>query len=251
MNPACNSRRMLASTPPKQILIIDRDVATVEPLRQHLCGNGFSVGVITDGRAAIGAVNQRPPHLLIVEWSMPGYGARDLIEHLRASRKPHPMRLMILSMLADEQDVIEGLALGADDYVVKPFSLREITARVGAVLRPRPREPHTRQGATTVVASNDLVLDTSRNRVTAHGTSLDLRGVECRLLEFLMTHPGRAFNRHQLLVEVWGDRSDVDERTVDVNVQRLRKILDTPGLGSYIQTVRGFGYRFVSATSQP
>jgi two-component system phosphate regulon response regulator PhoB len=242
---------MATFAPQKQILIVDRDVAAVEPLRQHLSSSDCSVALISDGKAAIASVNERPPHLLIVEWSMPGFGARDLLEHLRAARATRPMRLIILSGLAGEQDVIEGLNLGADDYIVKPFSLREVSARVSAVLRARSRERHTRQGSTNIVAADGLVLDTSRHRVTVHGASLDLRGVECRLLEFLMTHPGRAFNRHQLLLEVWGGEADVDERTVDVNVQRLRKLLDTPDADSCIQTVRGFGYRFVSPASQP
>ena len=230
---------MLATDPKKHILIVDRDVATVEPLRQKLSDAGFSVRAITDGAAALTALNERPPHLVIIDWNMPGFAALELINGVRRARVPQAVRLIILSALAAEQDVVTGLDLGADDYIAKPFSLREAVARVAAVLRSRRLEEQ--QGSLTC---NELVLDASTNRVTARGRALNLRGVEYRLLEFLMAHPGRTFNRNQLLAQVWGDDSEVDERTVDVNVQRLRKILADPGYESYIQTVRGFGYRF-------
>jgi two-component system phosphate regulon response regulator PhoB len=163
----------------------------------------------------------------------------DLIQEARRVPCTPSIRLIILSALTAEQDVVAGLNLGVDDYIGKPFSLREVVARVCAVLRVRHHE--RRQPA---LECDELVLDSPTNRVTARGRLLNLRGVEYRLLEFLMSHQGRTFNRAQLLVQVWGDDSEVDERTVDVNVQRLRKILDEPGYGAYIQTVRRFGYRF-------
>ena len=137
--------------------------------------------------------------------------------------------------------MVTGLDLGADDYIAKPFSLREAVARVCAVLRS-----HSLDREHPALCCDELVLDAATNRVTARGKLVNLRGVEYRLLEFLMSHPGRTFNRSQLLAQVWGDDSEVDERTVDVNVQRLRKILSEPGYEAYIQTVRGFGYRFAS-----
>jgi two-component system, OmpR family, phosphate regulon response regulator PhoB len=130
--------------------------------------------------------------------------------------------------------------LSARDWA-KPFSVREVVARVCSVLRS-----HQYEDQHSALSCDGLVLDASTNRVTAHGRLLNLRGVEYRLLEFLMSHPGRTFNRTQLLAQVWGGDSDVDERTVDVNVQRLRKILTEPGYEPYIQTVRGFGYRFAA-----
>ena len=223
----------------KQILIVDRDVATVEPLRQKLSEAGFMVRAITDGAAAIAAVAERPPHLVILDWNMPGPFAVDLIQEARRVPCTPSIRLIILSALTAEQDVVAGLNLGVDDYIGKPFSLREVVARVCAVLRVRHHE--RRQPA---LECDELVLDSPTNRVTARGRLLNLRGVEYRLLEFLMSHQGRTFNRTQLLAQVWGGDSEVDERTVDVNVQRLRKILDEPGYGAYIQTVRRFGYRF-------
>jgi two-component system, OmpR family, phosphate regulon response regulator PhoB len=235
------ARRMLATDTNKQILIVDRDVASVEPLRQRLGEAGFVVRAISDGSAAITAVTERPPHLVIIDWNMPGLAALEVIQGVRRARLPQAVRLIILSALSGEQDVVTGLNLGADDYISKPFSLREVVARVCSVLRSHPHEIQE-----SALSCDDLVLDGSTNRVTAQGKLLNLRGVEYRLLEFLMTHPGRTFNRTQLLSQVWGGDSEVDERTVDVNVQRLRKILAEPGYEAYIQTVRGFGYRFAS-----
>jgi two-component system phosphate regulon response regulator PhoB len=231
--------RMLATEFNKQILIVDRDVASVEPLRQKLSESGFVVRAITDGSAAIEAVAERPPHLVIIDWNMPGLAALEVIQGVRRARLPQTVRLIILSALCDEQDVVTGLNLGADDYIAKPFSLREVVARVCSVLRT-----HHYEERRAALSCDDLVLDGATNRVTAQGRSLTLRGVEYRLLEFLMSHPGRTFNRSQLLAQVWGGDSEIDERTVDVNVQRLRKILTQPGYEAYIQTVRGFGYRF-------
>lgn len=230
---------MLATETNKQILIVDRDVASVEPLCQKLSEAGFVVRAITDGAAALTAVTERPPHLVIVDWNMPGFAAMELIQGVRRARLPQSVRLIILSALSGEQDVVTGLNLGADDYIAKPFSLREVVARVSAVLRS-----HAPEGQHPALHCDELVLDSSTNRVTARGRLINLRGVEYRLLEFLMSHVGRTFSRTQLLAQVWGDDSEVDERTVDVNVQRLRKILSEPGYECYIQTVRGFGYRF-------
>jgi two-component system phosphate regulon response regulator PhoB len=223
----------------KQILIVDRDVATVEPLRQKLTDAGFAVRAITDGTAALTAIAERPPQLVIIDWNMPGFAALELINALRRAQAPQAVRLMILSALAGEQDIVAGLELGADDYIAKPFSLREVVTRVGVLLRSRRVEEKSAS-----LACGELVLDAATNRVTARGRLLSLRGIEYRLLEFFMSHPGRTFNRNQLLSQVWGDDSEVDERTVDVNVQRLRKMLSEPGFEAYIQTVRGFGYRF-------
>jgi two-component system phosphate regulon response regulator PhoB len=230
---------MLATDTTKQILIVDRDVAAVEPLRMKLSEAGFIVRAITDGAAAVAALAERPPHLVIVDWNMPGFAGLELIQGVRRARTPNTMRLIILSALSAEQDVVTGLNLGADDYIAKPFSLREVVARVSVILRARRGEQQR-----SALACDDLILDAETNRVTARGRLLNLRGVEYRLLEFLMTHQGRTFNRNQLLAQVWGDDCEVDERTVDVNVQRLRKILTQPGYEAYIQTVRGFGYRF-------
>lgn len=230
---------MVVDESQKQILIVDRDVASIETLREQLKQVGFSVLAITDGAAAAGILAERPPQLIIVDWNMPGLAALQLIERVLAVRRLQPMRLIILSDLAGEQDVVSGLNMGADDYITKPFSLREAVARIRAVLRTRT------PGSNGALNFERLMLNTTTNRVTAQGVPLNVRGAEYRLLEFLMSHPGRTFNRTQLLAQVWARDQDIDERTVDVNVQRLRKILAKPGYEACIQTVRGFGYRFI------
>jgi two-component system phosphate regulon response regulator PhoB len=231
---------MLAAERQKHILIVDRDIATVEPLREQLSYAGFVVLAITHGPAAADAIAQRPPQLIIVDWNMPGLAALELIDRVRTARRLQPIRLIILSDLAAEHDVVSGLNMGADDYITKPFSVREAVARINAVLRMRAHDEN--HGA---LSFERLTLNTATNRVTAQGVPLNLRGAEYRLLEFLMSHPGRTFNRTQLLAQVWAGDEDIDERTVDVNVQRLRKILAEPGYEACIQTVRGFGYRFI------
>jgi two-component system, OmpR family, phosphate regulon response regulator PhoB len=233
---------MLAAERQKHILIVDRDIATVEPLREQLRNAGFIVLAITDGAAAAAAIAQRPPQLIIVDWNMPGLAALELVDQVRVARRLQPIRLIILSDLAAEHDVVSGLNMGADDYIKKPFSVREAVARINAVLRMRAHD-----GNHAALSFEPLTLNTATNRVTAQGVPLNVRGAEYRLLEFLMSHPGRTFNRTQLLAQVWAGDHDIDERTVDVNVQRLRKILAKPGIEACIQTVRGFGYRFVES----
>jgi two-component system, OmpR family, phosphate regulon response regulator PhoB len=232
--------RMLAAENQKQILIVDRDVATVEPLRLHLKHAGFVVLAITDGAAAVVAVELRPPQLLIVDWNMPGLVPLELIQCVRKARLVQTLRLIILSQLSSEQEIVSGLNMGADDYIAKPFSVREAVARIHAVLRARSHDTKHR-----ALSFDSLSLNTATNRVTAQGSELKVRGAEYRLLEFLMSHPGKTFNRTQLLAQVWAGNADIDERTVDVNVQRLRKLLAKPGYEACIQTVRGFGYRFI------
>jgi two-component system, OmpR family, phosphate regulon response regulator PhoB len=231
---------MVAAERQKHILIVDRDIATVEPLREQLGYAGFVVLAIADGPAAAIAIAQRPPQLIIVDWNMPGLAALELIDRVRMARRLQPIRLIILSDLVAEHDVVSGLNMGADDYITKPFSVREAIARINAVLRMRAHDENH-----AALSFERLTLNTATNRVTAQGMALNLRGAEYRLLEFLMSHPGRTFNRTQLLAQVWAGDNDIDERTVDVNVQRLRKILAKPGIEACIQTVRGFGYRFI------
>src|SRR5271166_2084170 len=169
---------MLATETNKQILIVDRDVAAIEPLRQRLSEAGFAVRAVTDGSAAVQVLAERPPHLVIIYWNMPGFAALELIQGVRRAQVPQAVRLIILSALSGEQDVVTGLNLGADDYIAKPFSLREVVARVCCVLRT-----HTYEDQRSTLSCDDLVLDGSTNRVTAQGRSLNLRGVEYRLLE--------------------------------------------------------------------
>lgn len=232
---------MLAHDNRKQILIVDPNLPAIEPVRHRLSELGFSVRFESDGSTAMSRFAADPPALVILDWNMPGPAALELIRRVRAARNPHPVRLIIVSELASEHDVVTGLESGADDYIAKPCSPREVVARVVAVLRSQ--RTHQERNAVLV---NGLELDSATNRVSARGQLLNLRGAEYRLLQFLMSHAGRTFSREQLLSQVWGKDCDVDVRTVDVNVQRLRKILTDPGYEEYIQTVRGFGYRFAA-----
>jgi two-component system phosphate regulon response regulator PhoB len=232
--------RMPAAENQKHILIVDRDIAAVEPLRQQLRHLGFVVLAVTDGADAVSVVEQRPPQLVIVDWNMPGLAPLELLACVRNARLAQPLRLIILSDSSGEQEIVSGLNMGADDYIAKPFSVREAVARIHSVMRTRRHDANR-----TALSFDRLILNTSTNRVTVEGAALNVRGAEYRLLEFLMSHPGRTFNRTQLLAQVWAGDADIDERTVDVNVQRLRKILAAPGYQACIQTVRGFGYRFI------
>jgi two-component system, OmpR family, phosphate regulon response regulator PhoB len=226
----------------RRILIVDTDLATVEPLGHELRSVGYSVSTVSDPLAAAAAVAKQPPHLVIGDWLMPGFAELDFIQRVREAQAAHPIRLIILSNLSGEQDIVTGLNLGADDYIAKPFSLRELLARVSAVLRSwRP------ESSSASLRCDDLELDAATNRVTVGGVPVHLRRAEYRLLAFFMSHAGQSFNRTQLLAQVWGNDSAVVERTVDVNVQRLREILNKRGHKTYIQTVRGFGYRFAPA----
>ena len=232
---------MAATESKKQILIVDQDVAAVEPLRRRLCDAGFDVHVIAGGAAAVTALTARPPHLVILDWNAAGFAALEVIAVTQRVRVPHRVRLILLSALSSEPDVVAAFDLGADDYIAKPYSVREAAARVCAVLRRAPQE-----GDRSQVSCDDLMLDASTNRVTVRGRVLKLRGAEYKILAFLMSHPGKTYNRNQLLEQIWGGNSEVNERTIDVNVQRLRKILTGPGYEAHIQTVRGFGYRFAA-----
>jgi two-component system phosphate regulon response regulator PhoB len=223
---------MFAAQTSKQILIVDRDVACVEPLRHRLSELAFVVSVVTDASAAAAAMAERPPHLVIIDWSMPGFAPLEVIERARATRRPHAVGLIILSALCEEQHVIGGLNTGADDYIAKPFSLPEAVARVCAVLRTRARGDRAPWAVHAAAPATN-------------GPAL-LGSVETRLLDFFKAHPGRVFTRAQLLGQVWGATDEINERTVDVNIQRLRKFLNTPGHKAHIETIRGFGYRFVS-----
>jgi two-component system, OmpR family, phosphate regulon response regulator PhoB len=227
----------------KRVLIVDREIAAAEAIRQTLSDGGFCVSTMTDSLAVLAAVSERPPDLVLIDWDMPGVAALGLLQAIRHARTGISIRLIILSAYASEQDVIRGLALGADDYIAKPFSLREVLARSRAVLRLRGQERESEP-----LSCDQLVLDSVTKRVTARGRPVGLRQVEYRLLEFLMSNPGTTFNRRQLLAHVWGDDTDVDERTVDVNVQRLRRVLGEPDAGceGYVRTVRGLGYCFGS-----
>lgn len=179
------------------------------------------------------------PDLVLLDWMLPGASGVDIAKRLRADERTKHVPIIMLTARSEEQDKITGLETGADDYITKPFSPRELLARIKAVLRRRA--PQMTDDAVEV---QGLRLDPVTHRVAGHGQTLDLGPTEFRLLHFFMTHPERVHSRSQLLDQVWGDHVFVEERTVDVHIRRLRSALEATGHDSLIQTVRGTGYRF-------
>ena len=183
-------------------------------------------------------IRRNPPDLLLLDWMLPGRSGLDLAKQLKEDPKTEGLPIIMVTARTEERDLIKGLGGGADDYITKPFSPRELIARLKALLR--------RAGQQTEDKLNvlGLQLDPSSHRVTLQGEPLSVTPIEFRLLHFFMTHPERVFSRQQLLDQVWGNGAYVEERTVDVHIRRLRKILEASDHDKLIQTVRGAGYRF-------
>jgi two-component system phosphate regulon response regulator PhoB len=206
-------------------------------LRYNLEAEGYLVETIVRGDEAEVRLRESTPDLLLLDWMLPGVSGIELCRRLRAREASRTLPIIMLTARGEESERIRGLATGADDYVVKPFSLPELLARVKAILRRSSPEL-----IATVLRAGDIELDRVTHRVRRGGRELHLGPTEFRLLEFLMQSPGRVFSRAQLLDSVWGRDVFVDERTVDVHVGRLRKAL---GRGrDPIRTVRGSGYSF-------
>jgi two-component system phosphate regulon response regulator PhoB len=180
--------------------------------------------------------------LIVLDWMLPGINGVEFARRLRSDKRTQMVPLIMLTARAEEQDKLAGLETGADDYITKPFSPRELNARVKAVLRRR-----SPQATDDVVEVSGLHLDPNSHRVIGNGEPLQLGPTEFRLLHFFMTHAERVYTRVQLLDQVWGDHVFVEERTVDVHIRRLRKALEPSGHDALIQTVRSSGYRFSAA----
>ena len=181
------------------------------------------------------------PDLMLVDWMLPGASGMELTRRLRSDRRTEAVPIIMLTARSAERDKLAGLEIGADDYVTKPFSPRELIARIKAVLRRRAP-----QATEDAIEIEGLRLDPASHRVTGNGKALDLGPTEFRLLHFLMTHRERVHSRAQLLDQVWGDHVFVEERTVDVHIRRLRQALAPSGHDRLIETVRTAGYRFAS-----
>lgn len=179
------------------------------------------------------------PDLLLLDWMLPGRSGLELAAQLKQQPKTRHLPIIMVSARVEEEDRVRGLDTGADDYITKPFSPRELVARVHAVLRRSRSEEIADQ-----IEIGGLCIDNVSHRVSAGGEVIDIAPTEYRLLHFFMTHTDRAFSRSQLLDQVWGDQVYVEERTVDVHVRRLRKALEQTGHAQLLQTVRGVGYRF-------
>ncbi len=220
-----------------KVMIVEDEEALALLLQYNLEAEGFRVSLARRGDEAEVAINEEPPDLIILDWMLPGLSGIELCRRLRAGKTARPIPILILTARGEEQDRIRGLTVGADDYVVKPFSVPELLARVRAILR---RASPTRIAQTLEV--DGIQLDREAYRVARNGRQVRLGPTEFKLLEFLMESPGRVFTRTQLLDGVWGRDVYVDERTVDVHIGRLRKAINRGKEKDPIRTVRGAGY---------
>ena len=224
------------------ILVVEDEPAIQELLAVNLKHNGFLVVRAGSAEEGESAIRSALPDLAILDWMLPGQSGVALAKKLRADERTRELPIIMLTARVHEEDKIQGLEAGADDYVTKPFSPKELVARVRAVLRRRA--PHL---AGETVEIGTLSLNPATHRVTAKGENVELGPTEFRLLLFFMTHTERVFSRAQLLDEVWGDHVFIEERTVDVHIRRLRAALEPTGEEERIETVRGAGYRFRGA----
>jgi two-component system phosphate regulon response regulator PhoB len=194
-----------------------------------------------DAREALVAINDRRPDLILMDWMMPGVSGIELTRRLRKDPFTADIPIIMLTAKVTEDDKVAGFDAGTDDYIIKPFSPRELMARIRAVIRRS--SPADAEG---LIQQGELTIDTVSHRVIHGDSELRIGPTEYRMLEFFMSHPGRAYNRAQLLDHVWGANTYLEERTVDVHIRRLRKALEPAGVSRYLQTVRGHGYRFLA-----
>jgi len=221
------------------ILVVDDEPDIRAVIRFALEGADFRVHEAGHAEEARKLLGSEDPDLMLLDWMLPGRSGLELARQLKQSTATCAIPIIMVSARGEEEDRIKGLDTGADDYITKPFSPRELVARVNAVLRrAKPGERDDR------IEISGLRIDNVSHRVSADGKRVDVAPTEYRLLHFLMTHADRAFSRPQLLDQVWGDQVYVEERTVDVHVRRLRKALQPTKHDYMLQTVRGVGYRF-------
>lgn len=224
---------------PPRILIVEDEESLTVLLRYNLEKEGYAVEAVMRGDEAEVRLKERTPDLLLLDWMLPGVSGIELCRRLRVRPETQTLPIIMLTARGEEFDRVRGLATGADDYVVKPFSVPELMARVKAALR-RANPLSTE----AILKAGDLEIDRDKRRVHRAGQEVQLGPTEFRLLEYLMQAPGRVFSREQLLTQVWRENTYVDERTVDVHVGRLRKALNRDHERDPIRTVRGFGYSF-------
>ena len=219
------------------ILIVEDEEALTLLLRYNLEAAGYEVETVARGDEADMRLREGNPDLVILDWMLPGLSGIELCRRLRARPDTRQLPIIMLTARGEESERVRGLGTGADDYVVKPFSVPELIARVSALLRRASPER-----VADVLSFGDIEIDREKKRVSRAGRAVDLGPTEYRLLEFLMERPGRVFTREQLLDGVWGSDIYIDERTVDVHVGRLRKALNLGHISDPIRTVRGSGY---------
>ena len=223
----------------RHILIIEDERPIREMIAFGLRRAGFEVSEAADSQAARRLVADRQPDLMLIDWMLPDMSGLELTRAFKREEGTRHVPIIMLTARSEEGDKVAGLNSGADDYITKPFSPRELTARISAVLRRAAPG-----GGEEVLSAEELALDTAGHRVNVGGDTVKLGPTEYRLLHFFMTHPERVYARGQLLDRIWGGNVYVEERTVDVHIRRLRKALAPYGYERFIQTVRGAGYRF-------
>jgi len=227
------------------ILVVEDEPAIQELIAVNLSFAGHKVLRAYDVSQADTLIRAELPDLILLDWMLPGTSGLTFARRLRADARTRLVPVIMLTAKGAEQDKIDGLEAGADDYITKPFSPKELMARIKAVLRRRA--PQLTDDMTEV---GGLILDPVSHRLTGNGQALNIGPTEFRLLHFFMTHAERVFSRTQLLDQVWGDHVFVEERTVDVHIRRLRKTLEPTRHDRHIETVRGSGYRFTHQVSK-
>jgi len=221
------------------ILVVEDEDAIREMLIVVLEQAGFTVQAFATAEEAQHFLNDTLPDLILLDWMLPNVSGVEWARRLRKEPIYQELPIILLTARGEEEDKIRGFSSGVDDYMTKPFSPRELVARLRAVLRRSSKHQWSPQ-----VIAGDLVLDTEQHRLTIANQNVEVSPTEFRLMQFFMTHPDKVFNRTQLLDQVWGRSVYIEERTVDVHIRRLRKILENYGREDLVQTVRGFGYRF-------
>lgn len=223
----------------RRILVVEDEA----PIREMVCfvleQNGYQAVEAEDFDSAIAQLVEPYPELILLDWMLPGGSGIQFIKHLKREALTREIPVMMLTARGEEEDRVRGLEVGADDYITKPFSPKELVARIKAVMRRI-----SPMAVEEVIDMQGLSLDPSSHRVMANEQALDMGPTEFKLLHFFMTHSERVYSREQLLNNVWGTNVYVEDRTVDVHIRRLRKALETSGHDRMIQTVRGTGYRF-------
>ncbi|HEX4943309.1 MAG TPA: phosphate regulon transcriptional regulator PhoB [Usitatibacteraceae bacterium] len=228
---------------PAHILVVEDEPAIQELIALNLRQAGQRAVLADSAEQAMEQIREELPDLVLLDWMLPGQSGLELARRLRGDARTRNLPIIMLTARGGEEDKLRGLETGADDYITKPFSVKELQARIKAVLRRRAPEI-----TDDVVDYDGLRLDPASHRITGKGRELPMGPTEFRLLHFFMTHPERVHTRTQLLDQVWGDHVFIEERTVDVHIRRLRSALAKSGHHALIQTIRGSGYRFSSAT---
>ena len=222
------------------ILVVDDESAIREMIRFALGRSGMEVRCASDGLEALNKISEKTPDILLLDWMMPGINGLELTRRLRRNSQTAEIPIIMLTAKVSEDDKVAGLNAGTDDYIIKPFSPRELVARIQAVLRRA--SPGDVDGK---IKMGQITINSVSRQVYFNEEPVHIGPTEYRLLEFFMTHNGRSFSRGQLLDHVWGTNTYLEERTVDVHIRRLRKLLAEAKLDKYVQTVRGHGYRFM------